>query len=141
METRSLLGFFGHGSSSNGEEFQMLKGSPLSRTFALVLFGAALGLSAEAARADDQQCAVRTDGSSICVGDRVIDYRQEMGVIENIYSDNSAVIKFDDNSEFVETIEQLAREVQCLYGFCAGDRVEDGSGSLGHNEDLFENGL
>src|SRR6185295_14739871 len=114
----------------------MLKGSPLRRTLALILVGTALGMASGAAAHADQQCAVRSDGSSICLGDRVIDYRNQTGSIQEIYSDYSAVIRFDDGNEYVLDIQYLSREVPSLYGYNQGDRVIDGSGNYGYLEDI-----
>ena len=87
-----------------------------------------------------EQCAVRDDQSSICINDRVIDYRNATGFIQQIYDNYTAIVEYDDGTRNTMDIQYLAREVQCLYGFCTGDKVRDTEGAIGTITDLFENG-
>ena len=88
----------------------------------------------------DLQCALRDDQSSICINDRVIDFRNASGFIKDIYANSTAIIEFDDETRNTIDLQYVAREVQCLYGFCVGDRVRDAEGEIGTITDLFENG-
>jgi hypothetical protein len=86
-----------------------------------------------------QSCIVREDQSSICKGDRVLDYRDHTGFIEELYSNATAIVEFDDGTRNVLDVQYLAREVSELYGFRIGDAVMDDEGYIGNITDLFEN--
>jgi hypothetical protein len=117
-----------------------MKNSALKATVFLSSILFASLLVSGSAKAQTEQCAVREDQSSICLNDRVIDYRDHTGFVQIIYSNYTAVVQYDDDTTNMMDIQQLAREVQCLHGFCEGDRVRDDEGYLGHITDLFENG-
>jgi hypothetical protein len=87
------------------------------------------------------ECTNRDDGSSLCVNDRILDYRNQEGVIETIYSDYTGIIAYDDGTKNTLDLQYVAREVSCIYGFCAGDTVADSDGYQGTITDIFENGV
>jgi len=96
--------------------------------------------AAHQANLADYQCSIRGDRSSICINDRVIDYRNYPGVLQQIYSNNVGVVLFDNGETNVIDLQYLGREVQCLYGYCVGDPVYDPEGQLGWIDDIYENG-
>jgi len=87
------------------------------------------------------QCINRDDGSSICINDRVIDNKNNMGFLVQIYSDYTGVVKYDNGSENTLDLQYVAREVNSLYGFASGDLVQDSKGEQARITDLFENGV
>jgi len=86
------------------------------------------------------QCMVRSDQTELCLHDRILDYRNATGFISQIYSNDTAVILYDDGSENMVDLQYVSREVQCLYGYCIGDQVLDPNDDAGTITDLFENG-
>ena len=92
------------------------------------------------AQAQEPKCEIRNDGSSLCLNDRIMDYRNEVGTIQDIYSNGTGVVKFDKGDINVIDLQYVAREVTCLYGFCAGDRVIDSRSMPGWIDSIFENG-
>jgi hypothetical protein len=90
----------------------------------------------------DAQCATRDDTSSICINDRVIDNNNQPGMLMNIYDDMSGTVTYENGTvNDAIDLQNVAREVQCLYGFCIGDRARDDEGYVGTITDIFENGV
>ena len=96
--------------------------------------------SSPSALADAARCMLREDQTAICIGDRVIDHRNATGMIQDMYANATAVVRYDHGDVNMMDIQYLSRQVQCLHGYCISDQVIDPDGDVGYIQDLFENG-
>jgi hypothetical protein len=107
----------------------------------LVAIGGMSSIAHAQAPVTAEQCVNRDDGSSICINDRVLDYRNLEGTLQAIYSDYTGVVAYDSGETDTIDLQYVSREVSCIYGFCAGDAVFDSDNAEGRITDVYENGM
>ena len=84
---------------------------------------------------------VKTECSdNICFGERVMTPREDIGTVEEVFSDGQIVVTIDHRGDYVYAAKTLSKSVQCIESVCVKDRAIDFENSVGTIKEIFSNG-
>lgn len=77
---------------------------------------------------------------NICVGNKLMyNYREDVTVLA-VFTNNQARVRFSSNNETYDVpLSYLSGKINCLQGFCKGDKVLFGANNTGRIEQVFGN--
>jgi hypothetical protein len=76
----------------------------------------------------------------LCSNDRVIDYRDHVGTVVEVFSNGQATVDLDGFGTYARSSSALGKGVTCDGHICVGDRVIDSGDNVGTVKEVFDNG-
>ena len=76
---------------------------------------------------------------NLCSADRVIDSADNLGTVQEFFSNGQATIYLDGYGTYTRSVSSLGKGVRCSNHICVGDGVIESAENLGTVKEVFDN--